>query len=317
MTLTILSFAQFLEMTMDQNGEIYSGDFAEDHLPVGQQAIKTSNLRELMVTVALICDSNRKFPAIGIVTGVAGTGKSVAINYYISQSKPRPNTWLPAVLKVKVKPGSTPKALVVDMLEAIHERPKGLNVYRLADEIARGIIRNATELIVVDEADRLTEESFDVLRHIHDKTGCNIVIVGLPDLIDVIESQDKFASRVAPKMQFKPLPMEEIHSVVLPQMVFTNWRYSPDSEVDRALGERIWKIFEPSLRNVRNMLQIADQMASFEGKSIITRDTVDRAIDRMASTGHRVKMAELDRRVETGTHELHSERQKEAKVIRK
>ena len=81
-----------------------------------------------------------------------------------------------AALGVAVLP-----AFAVDLILALNDRAKGQNVYQTADEAVAAIIRNSVELIIVDEADRLTVESFDILRHIHDKSGCRIVVVGLPE----------------------------------------------------------------------------------------------------------------------------------------
>lgn len=290
--------------------------FAEDILPGEQPAIETSNVNRLIGFTNLIRDPNRRYPAIGTVTGAAGTGKTVAVHYYVSQERPRPSTWLPAVVKVKVKPRSTPKAFAVDLLQSMQEEPKGQNVYQVADEATAAITRNVVELIIVDEADRLTEESFDILRHIHDKSGCRIVVVGLPELLSVIDSQEKFASRVALRMQFEPLPIDEIHEVVLPQMVFRHWRYSPDSAADRELGERIWTIVRPSLRKLRNLLQAADQVAAFREETSITRKTIDEALKWTASGAEVARLNELDKRKKNAnsTHEQESERRQEAKA---
>ena len=169
--------------------------FAEDYLPSGQPPIETSNVRHVLTFVHLIRDPDRSYTAIGTVTGPPGVGKTIAFQYYIDTQAPRPDTWLPAVVKVKVKPRTTPKAFAVDLILALHDRVKGRNVYEIADEAVAAIVRNNVELIVVDEADRLTAESFDILRHIQDKSGCRIVVVGLPELLSVIDSQEKFAEQ--------------------------------------------------------------------------------------------------------------------------
>lgn len=186
-------------------------------------------------------------------------------------------------------------------------------MYQIADEAAAAIVRNNVELIIVDEADRLTAETFDILRHIHDKTGCRIVVVGLPELLSVIDSQEKFASRVALRMKFAPLPIDEILEVVLPQMVFRHWEYSAKVESDRALGERMWTIVRPSLRKLRNLLQLADQVAAFRGQDAITRASIDEAFTWSASAADAARLKELDKRSESTSYEAESERRQAAK----
>lgn len=288
-------------------------DFAEDRLPRSQPPIITSNVRELLGFVELVRDPARTYPAIGTVTGDSGAGKTIAVQYYFSKLQLRPNTRLPAVVKVKVKPRSTPKAFSVDLTLAVHDRPKGQNVYQVADEAAAAIIRNDVELIIVDEADRLTAESFDILRHIHDKTGCPVVVVGLPELLTVIDSQEKFASRVALRMQFQHLELAEILDVVLPQMVFPHWKYSAESENDRRLGERIWRIVNHSFRNLRNLLQAADQDARFHGEDMITRETIDSVLKKTASDADIKRLKSPDAPTDPTSYEGESERRQYAK----
>jgi len=60
----------------------------------------------------------------------------------------------------------------------------------IAAEVAAGIERNDLKLIIVDEADRLNEDSFEVLRHLFDKTGCPILLVDLPSILEWPAEQD-------------------------------------------------------------------------------------------------------------------------------
>ena len=60
----------------------------------------------------------------------------------------------------------------------------------IAAEAAAAIERNDLKLIIVDEADRLNEDSFEVLRHLFDKTGCPIVLVDLPSILERLAEQD-------------------------------------------------------------------------------------------------------------------------------
>ncbi len=60
----------------------------------------------------------------------------------------------------------------------------------IAAEAAAAIERNDLKLIIVDEADRLNEGSFEVLRHLFDKTGCPILLVDLPSILERPTEQD-------------------------------------------------------------------------------------------------------------------------------
>ena|SRR6266487_2933987 len=60
----------------------------------------------------------------------------------------------------------------------------------IAAEAAAAIERNDLKLIIVDEADRLNEDSFEMLRHLFDKTGCPILLVDLPSILERSAEQD-------------------------------------------------------------------------------------------------------------------------------
>ena len=113
-------------------------------------------------------------------------------------------------------------------------------------------------------------------------------------------------------MKFEPLPLEEIHEVVLPQMVFPHWQYSAASRTDRELGKYIWSIVNPSLRNLRNLLQAADLLAAYHHDAIITRETIDEALGWTANTVENARINEKVRNP-TSTHEGDSERRQAAK----
>jgi len=60
----------------------------------------------------------------------------------------------------------------------------------IAASAAAAIERNDLKCIIVDEADRLNEDSFEVLRHLFDKTGCPILLVDLPSILERPTEQD-------------------------------------------------------------------------------------------------------------------------------
>ncbi len=60
----------------------------------------------------------------------------------------------------------------------------------IAAESAAAIERNDLKLLIVDEADRLNEDSFAMLRHLYDKTGCPILLVDLPSILERLAEQD-------------------------------------------------------------------------------------------------------------------------------
>lgn len=251
--------------------------FAEDHLPEGQPVIETKNVKRCRSFMRLLTDPERRSPTMGVITGLAGVGKTIATQYYLDSLAPHPQTALPPAIKIKVMPRSTPRALAKTILDSLLEKSRGSNIYEMADEVAAAISRNCLHLLVVDEADRLNEDSFEVLRHLFDKTGCRIVLVGLPNILSVIERHQKFSSRVGLRMSFTPLALDEVLDLILPKLVFPHWNYDPVKGSDREMGAVIWHKVNPSLRNLHSLLSTASQMARDEQVPSITQDLINEA----------------------------------------
>lgn len=286
--------------------------YADDELPDGQVPIKTKNVGRLNGFMRMITDPRREYPTMGVVTGQAGLGKTISIQHYLNSEKPRVHTGLPASVRIKVKPRSTSKALAYDIVVGLRDHPRGRNVYEVADEAAAAMARNDLKLLIVDEADRLNEESFEVLRHIFDRTGCSIVVVGLPTILKVIDTQEKFASRIGLRMTFEPPTWEEFSTLILPQLVFPHWKFDPNDQNDLALGEYIWEIVNPSFRKLRNLLQAASQVADHTDEDWITRELIDYAFEFTANTADMKRMKGTPKPA-TGSPEEVSERRHNAK----
>jgi len=296
-----------------------AGSSLEDCLPPGQKLIATSNVKRFKAFLALITDTSKMYSMMGVVTGLAGIGKTVSIKAYLDGLEPCAHTGLPRSTKVTVKPRSTPKALAVEVAANLGDRPRGRNIYEVADEAAAAAVRNDIDVLIVDEADRLNEDSFELLRHLFDTTGCPVVVVGLPRILGVIDRHEKFASRVGLRMDFSPLEPKEVLKVVLPGLVFPHWEFDPGRAADQEMGERILKMVGPSLRKLRNLLQTASQIAAAYEQPRITPDILNEAFGWSASPEDRRRLTQAADSTQNelasrrGEFERESERRRESR----
>src|SRR5437762_1830258 len=110
---------------------------ASDSLPPGQKTIQTRNVTRCKAIMRMATDPERRTPTMVVITGLAGTGKTIASQDYMESLTPDPYTALPACIKVNVKPRSTPRALAETILESLSEKsPNGRNIYEIANEAA-------------------------------------------------------------------------------------------------------------------------------------------------------------------------------------
>jgi hypothetical protein len=257
--------------------QISSANIAEDHLPPDQRVIMTSSLTMFLAYMNALTSPDNRYPIMGAVVGDAGLGKTIATGYYIDDLPLLAHTGLPSSVRARIQSGSTRKALLLAILSALYEIPRRKTQFDLADEVIDAIRRNSIVSLLIDEADRLTTDTFDLLRDIFDNTGCTIVLVGLPELQNVTKKYAKFSSRMAAPMVFEPLDKDELLETVLPAMVFPRWSFDPDNKQDLAMGGLIFRTVRSSLRELRNLLQMASHIAVVESKERITIDTIKEA----------------------------------------
>jgi DNA transposition AAA+ family ATPase len=145
----------------------------------------TNSVKRFHAYMQFIMQSREEtgYATMGVITGYAGVGKTIAIQTYLQQLQPRAYSGFPACVGIKVRPRSTAKALAKTLVATLNGEQAGHNVYDLEAVSAEAIRRNDLDLILVDEGDWLNVESFELLRHVFDRTGCPIVIVGLPRIM--------------------------------------------------------------------------------------------------------------------------------------
>ena len=288
-------------------------DYAEDALPDDQPVIQTSNVIRVMKFVGLLTDSESRYSTIALITGSAGEGKSIATRYCQEMLERKYKTALPASIRVKIMPRATPRALSDDISDELGERPKReTNVYRISKEAARSIRGNDTKLVIFDKSNRLRDDTFEVIRYLLDKAGCPILIVGLPNVLNVIDSHEQFSSRVGMRMRFEPLSLQEVTAVVLPQVVFPRWTFDPENEQDRLIGEEIWRRTCPSLRKMRNLLDMASKIAKAKDEPKITIDSIREAYTWISSHEEK-RRKQQKKQPQTGIHEQQSQQRHEGK----
>ena len=109
-----------------------------------------------------------------LLYGPAGCGKTTALKHYAEHNN--------GVIYIEADATTgTPRAILLTLLESIGGQPIGSTAQVMKSIL--NILRGTNRLIIIDEAQHLTERSFDTIRAINDKIGIGLVYSGNPSIL--------------------------------------------------------------------------------------------------------------------------------------
>jgi DNA transposition AAA+ family ATPase len=139
--------------------------------------------------------------AMGVVHGMAGLGKTYGVEQALARAGTRSVCW--AVFPSR----PTMRLVAVRLFEQLTHGPAGrASRFELADQVVEELaVRPRT--IVVDEAQRLTSESIEFLRYLHDHphTRFALVLVGGDGCWEVLSREPMLRSRIFRRVNISPL----------------------------------------------------------------------------------------------------------------
>jgi DNA transposition AAA+ family ATPase len=205
---------------------------------------------------------------IAVIVGDSGTGKTTSLRAYAATTH--------SAILIEVDASFTKNVLVVEIARAIGVESKG----SMTTVIARIVeaLRERDSVIMIDEADYLSDSSLELVRRIiNDKAQTGVVLVGLPRLKYKLENlrndHQQLTSRVGVLLEvkkltksdaikiiegvWKGLPKETIEAFVktangsvrtlaklmgrVHQVMAKNGIETPDAEVIAAAGEMLMR----------------------------------------------------------------------------
>jgi len=126
------------------------------------------------------CEEARQQREMVVLYGPPGISKTFALREYV---KRRADAGDDKVLLITANAVTTPRALMV-MLCRLLAMPANKSTHILVEDIAFKL-KKTPHLLLIDEANHLNVPGLELMRHIHDLSGCGVVLVGTPRLYDV------------------------------------------------------------------------------------------------------------------------------------
>jgi DNA transposition AAA+ family ATPase len=133
-----------------------------------------------------------------------------------------------------------------------------------------------TELIVIDEADRLKMTGLEQVRDIFDRGGTGVVLVGMPGLERRLARYAQLYSRIGFVHEFRPLGATEVRSLL------SGWRPAgvtlPEDLLADAEGvAAIIRVTGGNFRLMDRLLTQVGRILELNGLKVVTREVVEAA----------------------------------------
>ncbi len=175
---------------------------------------------------AEFCDAVRRDRYIGLCHGAPGVGKTLSARHYSSWE-----TVSPIVENFRFYETVAPEPALA--ARTVFYTPKVHNTPRVVDKEVRSVHTRLswaiettlhpdrgpehlvepdgpyTELVIVDEADRLKTPALEALRDHHDRTGAGLILIGMPGIERRLARYPQLYSRVGFLHHYQPLSSDE------------------------------------------------------------------------------------------------------------
>ncbi len=166
------------------------------------------------------CDACHRQRYIGLCYGPPGVGKTLSARHYLL-AEPAPVGDLgPGSRTILYTP--TVSNNPGQIAREVQRLRDGLR-YRLGDVLAANDAQRAwpppdrTELILVDEADRLKMAGIEQMRDIYDRSQVGLVLIGMPGIEKRLARYPQLYSRVGFVHAFRPLGADETRHILARQ----------------------------------------------------------------------------------------------------
>ncbi|MXM64778.1 AAA family ATPase [Streptomyces sp. HUCO-GS316] len=243
-------------------------------------------------------DAVRRDRYIGLCYGPPGVGKTLSARHYAGWDEVAPYLDAFTLINGRPVPESALTARTVVYTPEVYNTPrsvqKAITFYqdRLnyavqlvhdgglggPDTAARFTTRAArnTELLVVDEADRLKTPSLEQIRDHYDRTGVGVVLIGMPGIEKSLARYPQLYSRVGFVHHYRPLSPNEQHLVLA-----RHWpRLALDDLEDFTTAEAvaaITRITSGNFRLTSRLVAQIERVMDINQLSTVTAEVVETA----------------------------------------
>ncbi len=240
------------------------------------------------------CDACRRHQYIGLCYGPPGVGKTLsarqyaqwdlidALDTYYGKTEPPP----PAVLPCRTvfytpSVAHSPRMLdrdlhtlrrklscLVAQADVIHPPTVDFNPFDAPD---------CTELILVDEADRLKMVGLEHLRDVYDRGHFGLILVGMPGIEKRLARYPQLYSRVGFVHQFRPLGVEELRFLLEHQWEQLGFAFTREDFTDVEAVATIIRITGGNFRLLQRLFTQIERILEINELQTVTKEVIEAA----------------------------------------
>lgn len=240
-------------------------------------------------------DAVRKHRYIGLCFGPAGVGKTLSARRYAKWDVAEPLLieWGPR------QPSDAKVYAAIAGTRTVFYTPTVCRPFReLRDGIAKPISRagvcidehlhrddlvrtgaqaNPAELLIVDEAERLSTAAVEHLRDIFDRTGMGVILIGMPGIEKRLSRYPQLYSRVGFAHHYRPLQGDELTFVLTRHWRQLGLALDEADFTDAQAMASIARITGGNFRLLHRLFVQIGRILKINGLSVITDDVVEAA----------------------------------------
>ena len=258
--------------------------------PVSPEFLVTKEYRRF----AEFCDACRRDRYLGICHGPPGVGKTLSARHYAQwdglepllrdyahAADAPPLTELLAARSIVYTPVvATSPGRVAHEVDALRRMLNAFAVYLLLDDGApeqAQYVEHYTDLVLLDEADRLNAPALEAVRDLHDRHGVAVVFIGMPGLEKRLSRYPQLYSRVGFVHAYRPLSTEELRFLLERKWRQLGLTLDPNDFTDAEAIAAIARHTGGNFRLVQRLWSQIARIREINGLQTVTKEVVDTA----------------------------------------
>lgn len=231
--------------------------------------VRTKNVKKFVALMEEVKQLPANIPKIVLVFGEYGLGKSETIRWW---------TFKNDCIYVRANQGMSSRWLLSEIAEELGEEP----FWHIQDtfNLVEQKLKQNPKPLIIDEVDYLvTNNVIEILRDLHDRTGCPMILVGMINIDKKLSRYPHLKDRIYKAFKFEPYDKQDIKQILseLSEIPITNdgleylaTRHNQLRQIVKLINkiEKLAKTNELKELNEKNLRSILN-----EGQNITTLQT--------------------------------------------